>query len=322
MPVKNVVKKVKDLKLEFAINMAIGLIDNKRYASPEKFYFSPNQNIEYLLNTYQSMKNLYESDEKKVKSVLFVGGVLYSGIIKGLEKELKVDVIEMDYRVILTQLYSIYCIQNNGKKKSTLNHLLLDNFVKSDVVKNPLPYTTQRIDKEFENFIGFIGETLNMDESRKLFETLFNLKKVGDTYFRGLPSTGSNPSIIPKIFEKLSFKPDFPDTVYSMDAILADFKCKEKYDLILSNNVFELAISPSLFFQKMHKLLNPSGLMEATILRNNKELENPYFDEVLTVPNAGKAYGVYEIFENADKKLFSRPTDLQEKVKILKKKNN
>ena len=47
--------------------------------------------------------------------LLIVGGVLYAGILKSYG--VNVDCVEIDPRAIISQLFTIYCIRNNGTER-------------------------------------------------------------------------------------------------------------------------------------------------------------------------------------------------------------
>ncbi|MDD5499880.1 MAG: hypothetical protein PHT91_03325 [Candidatus Nanoarchaeia archaeon] len=305
-------KKVESLGLEPVIANVLPFVGD---ASFGVFYSFPNQNVDYLVESFGLMKDLCE-ENKKVKNALFIGGTLYSGIIKGMNRGINVDVVEFDSRAIISQLYSVYCIQNNGTKNSTLNHLLLDGFANSLFVKNPVVYSSKRVKKEMDYFRGFAGEKISDEDCEKLFLALFRLKTAGNSYYKSLPSLDSNPSIIPEIFDK-GIRPDFPDNAYLGNAL--DFDSCKKYDLIMSNNVFELTDSP-VFFKKMSRLLNDNGLLEITSLKNAVLSQSHYFERCANVLTSGKALGVYNIFLNANNNFLKISADLRKRVEILKKK--
>lgn len=70
-------------EMDYPLKIEDALLESKKYADPDSFYFMPNQDLEYLLNAYNTIKSI----KPDVKDILFVGGTLYSAIIKGIEKK-------------------------------------------------------------------------------------------------------------------------------------------------------------------------------------------------------------------------------------------
>ena len=299
--------------IEFAVKRALIQVKSGFFEHPSRYYFMPNQDLNYLSNSYTIMKSL----KRDVSDVLFVGGTLYASIIKGYDNTINVESVEIDSRAVISQLFGVYCIKNNGTKKSTLNHLLLDKFVESDRIITGAYYPDSRVSAEFDYFKKFIDGLLSNDDSRLLFDSVFNLKLFRDGYFRQLPSMDTNPNIISSIFDS-DLKPDFPDIVHNKPVLSLVQDSKDKYDLILSNNVYELDTA-NLFFWGAHEMLRKDGLLEITNLMA-KSCKNNFFETVKVLGDeAGNAYGIYNMFGNVHPNYLANASHLKGRVNILRK---
>ncbi len=222
----------------------IKLIVNEAVKCNEQFYFIPNLDINWLRNLrLQVVRNT----PRLLKS-LFVGGVLYAGLNKSAGI---VDAVEINPLSALSQLYIIDAFS----KENTLELLLLDKYINSNVINPVVIYSKEELSEAQQNFYEFIGE-----ENEDLFMKMFSLRKNNNDFVRNFPRD-NGLKIINDIIE-LKLKPAYPTNVYICN--IMDFK-ECGYDFISSNNVINY-VNPTRFMKKLSELLRIKGVAEVTLL--------------------------------------------------------